>query len=349
MYNKRIICDIDDTICRTLDRNWENSEPIQEVIDKINYLYDLGWEIWLLTARGQLSCNGDWEKADKKYRTIIEKWLQAHGVKYHKLLFEKYLATYYVDDKNLTPKQFVDLQVVPLGGGWSGSMVELRDGKVYKQDRNAINTIKWYSKYAVDEKCPFKVPTIYSLIGETICMEFVRSQDLFPDDFCKKVIESLQFFRYRKDCYNIGFSSYIERIENHCQFNNKFHSIIPALCNIQGFMDLYSTECHGDFSIHNILGTENELYLIDPIFEENAYHSYLLDVAKFRYSLLREDKISLLNIFDEYLNFSCILPQKEIMNVLEISEAIRTYKYAPESEKTKVEEFINKGLSCLKK
>ena len=37
------------------------------------------------------------------------------------------------------------------------------------------------------------------------------------------------------------------------------------------------------------------------------------------------------------------------MNVLEISEAIRTYKYAPESEKVKVEEFINKGLSCLKK
>ena len=41
MYHKRIICDIDDTISITKNRDWENAEPIRNVIDKLNYLYDL--------------------------------------------------------------------------------------------------------------------------------------------------------------------------------------------------------------------------------------------------------------------------------------------------------------------
>ena len=37
---KRIVCDIDDTISVTLNRDWEHAKPIQPVIDKINTLFD---------------------------------------------------------------------------------------------------------------------------------------------------------------------------------------------------------------------------------------------------------------------------------------------------------------------
>ena len=109
-YNTFVI-DIDDTISITRNRDFENSEPIQEVIDKINELYDKGVYIILFTARGMKSQNNDGIKAELKYREITERWLNAHGVKYHELLFGKRNADYYVDDKAMKPDEFVKIKV----------------------------------------------------------------------------------------------------------------------------------------------------------------------------------------------------------------------------------------------
>lgn len=103
---KTIVVDIDDTISFTYNRDFLNSEPNQPVIDKINELYDNGWNIILFTARGGKSCI-TLEEKELKYRDITEKWLQAHNVKYHKLIFGKPNADYYVDDKNISIDEFV--------------------------------------------------------------------------------------------------------------------------------------------------------------------------------------------------------------------------------------------------
>ena len=50
MYNKRIVCDIDDTISFCTDRDWENAKPNLPVIQKLKQLYNDGWEIFLHTA-----------------------------------------------------------------------------------------------------------------------------------------------------------------------------------------------------------------------------------------------------------------------------------------------------------
>lgn len=109
-YNTFVI-DIDDTISITKNRDFDNSEPIQEVIDKINELYDKGVYIILFTARGMKSQNNDGIKAELKYREITERWLNTHGVKYHELLFGKRNADYYVDDKAMKPDEFVKIKV----------------------------------------------------------------------------------------------------------------------------------------------------------------------------------------------------------------------------------------------
>jgi len=56
-YWKTIICDVDDTISISTTHDWENAIPNIQVINKINKLYDDGWTIILMTARGQVSCN----------------------------------------------------------------------------------------------------------------------------------------------------------------------------------------------------------------------------------------------------------------------------------------------------
>jgi len=101
-----IVIDIDDTICFTRNRDFNNSRPNDEVIEKINKLYDEGWKIILFTARGDKSCN-TLEEKELKYREITEAWLNKNGVKYHKLMFGKPNADYYVDDKNISIEEFV--------------------------------------------------------------------------------------------------------------------------------------------------------------------------------------------------------------------------------------------------
>lgn len=107
-YNTFVI-DIDDTISFTYNRDFENSEANQPVIDKINELYDKGWQIILYTARGAKSCN-TLEEREKKYKEVTEDWLQRHNVRYNELVFGKMNADYYVDDKNISIEEFIQFR-----------------------------------------------------------------------------------------------------------------------------------------------------------------------------------------------------------------------------------------------
>jgi histidinol phosphatase-like enzyme len=89
---KIIYVDIDETICKTSeDRNYENSEPIDENIQKINKLYDEGNTIVYWTSRGSRK-QIDWY--DLTYKQLNE-W----GVKFHELRVDKPYYDFFIDDK----------------------------------------------------------------------------------------------------------------------------------------------------------------------------------------------------------------------------------------------------------
>jgi histidinol phosphatase-like enzyme len=89
---KIIYVDIDETICKTSeDRKYENSEPIQQNIDKINKLYDEGTTIVYWTSRGSRK-QINWY--DLTYRQLNE-W----GVKFHELRVDKPYYDLFIDDK----------------------------------------------------------------------------------------------------------------------------------------------------------------------------------------------------------------------------------------------------------
>lgn len=107
-----LVVDVDQTILIAHNRDYEHAEPIQPIIDKINYLFSQGWKIIIFSARGQLSMNGNMDQIEKKNRPVLEKWLKEHNVKYSILRFCKPYGAYYLDDKSLTPDEFLsrDLQ-----------------------------------------------------------------------------------------------------------------------------------------------------------------------------------------------------------------------------------------------
>lgn len=100
---RMIYCiDVDGTICTLTEMDgYANAKPFPSMIKKINKLYDDGHTIKIATARGQVS--------GKRFLELTEMQLKVWGVKYHELM-EKTAADFYIDDKAMTPEEFINCQ-----------------------------------------------------------------------------------------------------------------------------------------------------------------------------------------------------------------------------------------------
>lgn len=323
MYNKRIVIDLDDTICTTKDRDFANSKPKKNVIDKVNYFYSLNFEIIIQTARGQISCKGDYLKADKKYRSQIENWLRINGVKYHELTFNKILAQFYIDDKSLTPYAFSSLKTETMSGK-SGDFIIRAGDFVYKTTKKVKDELGWYAISESNFKS-YKTPAITSVVGETICMEYVggNEENKFYS-ILPHIKSTLNEYKASK-IGNNDWSSYVSRVGNHIKKNNLPNNLIKKLIGLEDIMIEESSFSHGDLTLENTI-YNGDLYLIDSIFNKEIYSSYLLDISKLLYSL----KVN--NMNDEYDYLIHYYTEKNDFNtyfltLLEATHWIRVYSY----------------------
>ena len=333
MYNKRIVLDFDDTLSLSMNRDWNNAKPNIKLIEKINKLYFEGWIIDIYTARGSISCSNR-KEADFKYRGDIENWLHSHDVKYHSLSFDKPLATYYVDDKGVTPEQFLEIEIKSLEGGLEKSDI-FTDGKfAYKTGKNSIEVVEWYkeaSKFV-------NVPSIKCLVGDTITMEYINDdKNFFRENTYLAfglIQDSLEKLKKNESKKN-SFEEYIKRINGHIDLSGVqiFKEVLSELKR----MKFKSSFAHGDFGINNMLFKDKTLYLIDPI--TNTFGCTELDAAKFCASLR-------INCYDqdicqksvELMSFYSRVDMNNFRTLVR-SELIRIYKYHP------VKEFV---VSCFK-
>jgi len=90
--------DIDGTLCDSVNKGYENAIPIEAMIGCINYLYDQGHTIILVTARGATS-GIDW-------RELTERELQEWGLKYHRLMMGT-PKDLYIGDETFQPEEFI--------------------------------------------------------------------------------------------------------------------------------------------------------------------------------------------------------------------------------------------------
>jgi histidinol phosphatase-like enzyme len=95
-----IYIDIDDTICKTSGTDYSEAVPIPEAIKKANLLYDDGHTIVYWTARGTVT-GIDW-------RDLTESQFKSWGVKYHHLKFGKPAYDLFIDDKNISAKEWLE-------------------------------------------------------------------------------------------------------------------------------------------------------------------------------------------------------------------------------------------------
>lgn len=102
---KNYIVDIDGVVCEDIpNERWAwmaQAKEIEETKDRLNKLYDEGHIITFFTARPMSL--GD----------ITEEWLDKHGFKYHKIIYNKPRGGnyHYIDDKEVEATRFI--------GDWS--------------------------------------------------------------------------------------------------------------------------------------------------------------------------------------------------------------------------------------
>jgi|SaaInlV_165m_DNA_1040744.scaffolds.fasta_scaffold90403_2 hypothetical protein len=119
-----IYVDIDETICRTPStRNYSESVPIQNIIEKINKLYDEGNTIVYWTSRG---C-----KSKKDYSEFTKSQLEKWGCKYHKLeSLPKPNYDILIDDRTINPLVEKELNI--------NNILEIRDHFVQQFPQNTV-------------------------------------------------------------------------------------------------------------------------------------------------------------------------------------------------------------------
>ncbi len=107
---KKLIIDIDDTISKTINGDYENSQPIVEVIEKINQYKKEGFYIVLYSSRNMRTFENNLGKINVHTLPKLINWLNNNNVFYDEVYVGKPWCGYdgfYIDDKAIRPSEFL--------------------------------------------------------------------------------------------------------------------------------------------------------------------------------------------------------------------------------------------------
>ena len=114
---KKIVMDLDDTICSTINGDYANSLPDIDVIERMRDFQAQGYQIVISTSRNMRTYEGNVGKINANTLPIIIDWLNRHQVPYDEIYTGKpWCGTegFYVDDRALRPEEFVNLSVAEI-------------------------------------------------------------------------------------------------------------------------------------------------------------------------------------------------------------------------------------------
>ena len=109
---KRLIFDLDDTLCTTQNGDYANAQPITEVVEKLREYHRQGFTIVINTSRNMRTYQGNIGAINKNTLPIITEWLVRNDIPYDELYVGKPwcgFEGFYVDDRAIRPDELVKL------------------------------------------------------------------------------------------------------------------------------------------------------------------------------------------------------------------------------------------------
>lgn len=109
---KRLIVDLDETLCTTSNGDYANATPLWPMIEKLRSYREQGFEIAISTSRNMRTYAGNTGKITANTLPIILDWLKRHDVPFDEVYIGKpWCGTdgFYIDDRAIRPQEFLDL------------------------------------------------------------------------------------------------------------------------------------------------------------------------------------------------------------------------------------------------
>ncbi|MBZ2190301.1 capsular biosynthesis protein [Alcanivorax sp. JB21] len=109
---KRLVVDVDDTICRTEGGKYDISVPRDAVVRELHEYRFMGFQIVLHTSRNMRTYDGNIGKINANTLPGLVTWLDRHDVPYDEIHVGKPWCGhdgFYVDDKAIRPSEFVSM------------------------------------------------------------------------------------------------------------------------------------------------------------------------------------------------------------------------------------------------
>ncbi len=107
---KRLVMDIDDTLTiADPAASYADVKPRVDVVERLRWYKDQGFEIILSTARNMRTYEGNVGKITAHTLPVITKWLNKHDIPYDEIWLGKPWCGkegFYVDDKAIRPDEF---------------------------------------------------------------------------------------------------------------------------------------------------------------------------------------------------------------------------------------------------
>jgi capsule biosynthesis phosphatase len=107
---KRLIFDLDHTLCIAEAKDYANARPRLDMIDRLRSYQAMGFSIAIYTSRNVNSFAGNIGKINAHTLPIIIEWLGRHGVPYDEIHVGKPWCGeegFYVDDRAIRPSEFL--------------------------------------------------------------------------------------------------------------------------------------------------------------------------------------------------------------------------------------------------
>lgn len=110
--NKKLVIDLDDTISRTKNSDYDNSTPVISVVEKIREYKSKGYDIIIYSSRNMRTYNRNVGEINVHTLPRMIKFLDKYSIPYDEIIVGKPWCGkggFYVDDKAIRPSELVSL------------------------------------------------------------------------------------------------------------------------------------------------------------------------------------------------------------------------------------------------
>lgn len=112
ILNKRIVIDVDDTLCTTVAGDYVHSTPVPAVVNILREYKEKGYMITIYSSRNMRTYDGNIGKINANTLPVLLKFLDDNDIPYDEVVMGKPwsgVGGFYVDDRAVRPSEFVTL------------------------------------------------------------------------------------------------------------------------------------------------------------------------------------------------------------------------------------------------